>query len=97
MIAENLERLKILDPVTYAAIAAGCEQVDIEYEDDIMAGCIQRAIAAKGWDLTQTQLKSSDIKCHAAIYLWKNGLVSHHGYADTPAAAILAAYCEACK
>jgi len=42
-----LEELKTIDPVCYEEIVFGLEQVDIEYEEDIIQGACQRAIAAR--------------------------------------------------
>ncbi|MCK9571155.1 hypothetical protein M0R72_19555, partial [Candidatus Pacearchaeota archaeon] len=84
-----------------AEIERGLEQVDIEYEEDIIQGALQRAIVTKGWHWL---LENSDPSICACI----NGVVCDicdknydvlAGYiqGDTPAKAILAAYLAARK
>lgn len=63
---------------------------------DIIQGCIQRAIAARGWEyqIAYQPIKSDDRRAQAYIWPPDEILKCYESEADTPAAAILAAYIE---
>lgn len=92
---DNLLRLKELDPDLYSEIADACEKVDIEFEEDVIQGCLQRAIEKRGWGWqVQTFDDPDPAKNFYIAYVVGDG---HENKADknSPAAALLAAYLEA--
>lgn len=85
-----LEELKILDPNCYDEIACGLEQVDIEYEEDIIQGCVQRTISARDWFCSMTVAGSPifEVIINGKKYVKRT---------DSSANAILTAYIAARK
>ena len=96
-----LEELREVDLETYVCFlrlksASRGEIQDIEamelIDHDIIQGCIQRAIAEKGWSYQQILYQNPTI--------YEAYLIGHRETirrANTPAAAILAAYIEAVR
>ena len=94
-----LGELLEVDPETMTAInfySKGLQGFDIDtnpnklVKEDIIQGCIQRAIAEKGWSYQQILYQNPTI--------YEAYLIGHRETirrANTPAAAILAAYIEA--
>ncbi len=93
---ELLKELAKIDPDCYAEIERGLEQVDIEYEDDIIQGACQRAIVARKWGYSQIAKINDD---HVCEIWWPGacGMDSAKLPGNTPAEAILAAYIAARK
>ncbi|MCK9569002.1 hypothetical protein M0R72_08680 [Candidatus Pacearchaeota archaeon] len=96
-----LEELKTIDPACYAEIERGLEQVDIEYEEDIIQGALQRAIVTKGWHWL---LENSDpsVRTDVGGFVFdicdKNyDVLAGYIQGDSPAKAILTAYLAARK
>lgn len=98
-----LEELRVVDEETWNAIyirimaIRGIMPADDDGQD-IIQGCIQRAIAANEWQLTQLSLVRWFRPCpyQAAIRTTPNeNWIS--GFGETPATAILAAYIAAKK
>ena len=93
-----LERLKKVDPETYDVIGYGMQSVDIELEEDIIQGCIQRAIVEKGWKYVVSNDRARQPYGQIGIPISNvRTEYQHRNYADSPAAAILAAYIEAVR
>jgi hypothetical protein len=92
---ELLEELKKIDPDFYDEIARGLEQVDIEYEEDIVQGCVQRAIAAGGWTY-QVSRTFQGTSYGKIITQNEDGTKWFHP-GDSPAKAILSAYLSAIR
>ncbi len=101
-LAEDLRRLETLDPETWVAIDFA---IDIEdgtylennYDQDIIQGCIQRAIAAKGHAIETYQYESESF---ARILIISDDLefgrkVIGEGRGRSPAEALLSAYRQA--
>lgn len=94
-----LEELQKTDPTCYEEIARGLEQVDIEYEEDIIQGCIQRACIGQKWPIIQSFDCDPDTPgaflaeiCSGEI----NGLLGR-ACAESPAKSILTAYLSAIR
>lgn len=62
---------------------------------DLVAGCIQRAIVAMGWSYIIEGCTATTLSYAAAVMWGKRTNQQNIRNADTPAAAILAAYIEA--
>lgn len=94
---ELLEELQKTDPACYEAIARGLEQVDIEYEEDIIQGACQRAIAARG--LYQTiEARSIEPYLWRALVMRVDGRTfDHEAVHASPAKSILSAYLSAIR
>lgn len=98
-----LEELQKTDPTCYEEIARGLEQVDIEYEEDITQGCIQRAIEANSWIWTVTKEDSNSDEAlagtpyHAIIFTDDIDVLVDGIFAASPANAILTAYISAIR
>jgi hypothetical protein len=112
-LTEMLSKLRVADPVAYDEIIRRqripFNQIRTEYVqqnlDDIIQGCCQRAIAARGWHLLQSQdvddnqyyAEISEIApgyngdCHTQRHLY---LIAE-GRDDSPSAALLSAYLKA--
>lgn len=104
-----LEELWEVDFETYVCFlrlksASRGEIQDIEamelIDHDIIQGCIQRAIAARGWEyqVAYNPHIGPDGR-HGQAYIWPLSEVTkcYESEEDTPAAAILAAYIEAVR
>lgn len=94
-----LEDLKQIDPDFYDEIARGLEQVDIEYEEDIMQGACQRKCIACGWPIIQSYDcdPTQPNTCIAEICSGEiNGLLGR-ACAESPAKSILTAYLSAIR
>lgn len=102
-----LEELREVDLETYVCFlrlksASRGEIQDIEamelIDHDIIQGCIQRVIAAQGW---MPIISLHWVGIERKIPVWYVDIRDHENFtikshqADTPAAAILAAYIEA--
>ena len=91
-----LEELREVDFETWNKIYVRCNFVetsyDTEFGQDFIQGCIQRAIAEKGWSYQQILYQNPTI--------YEAYLIGHRETirrANTPSAAILAAYIEAVR
>ncbi len=106
MIAENLERLKILNPALYDEITLGVELISWHHPRnrllDHLQGCIQRAITTR---IDHEAEKSRETWSYEIIadrdgfkaLVGPRDVRSFFEYGDSPADALLAAYCEACE
>ena len=98
MLTEDLARLKELDPATYRTYIDGAaihgvllaEKGGDPLQMAWLQWCLQEAIAARGWAVSQHQYK----KCGVAIRYHAN-CAPVEGHADMPAVALLAAYIAA--
>jgi hypothetical protein len=71
-----------------------------EWEEDVIQGCCQRAIAAKGYDLIQGTFDYPEgriFTVNMTKFAEDNHLKVSHGHGDSPASALLEAYCQACE
>ena len=110
-IGELLERLKGADPETFGLLDQIDSMIfwkhpgaKSEAEEDllnalvfnsVLAGCIQRAIAARGWHWL---LEDADLSIGDGLYesdIYEGSEIYSHVRGDTPAEAILAAYLAA--
>ena len=99
---ELLEELKTIDPACYDEIARGLGQVDIEYEEDIIQGACQRAVAAQKWEFRLGSAMMDESKkgfycaiMHRVSSMWLDLVVSKE--AASAAESILTAYIAARK
>lgn len=90
-----LEELKRLDPACYAEIERGLAQVDIEYEEDIIQGACQRAIAAIGGYQDITGIKCKGYRWMAYIHCSEIDLTAQSSLGESPAKALLSSYIAA--
>jgi hypothetical protein len=104
-----LEELKKIDPACYEEIARGLEQVDIEYEEDIIQGACQRAVAARGWGHESGMYgigfgtEEGEFRWIQTGWEYRAFVLDPHSHpiassrGDTPATAILSAYLSAIR
>ena len=112
-IPDLLEELREVDETTWAKIQYGVvfgkgldesrvpyESMGVQMAHDHLQGCIQRAIAARGWEyqVAYNPHIGPDDR-HGQAYIWPLGEVTkcYESEEDTPAVAILAAYIEAVR
>ena len=102
---DNLLRLKKLDPELYQEIDSvkfnlvwgrdRCEPGE-EYYDDILQGCLQRAIANRGWAFSVSVVFHEQPMCQIAIKKTDGTVRFYREHTDASyAVALLAAYLEA--
>ena len=92
-----LEELQKTDPDFYDEIARDLEQVDIEYEEDIIQGACQRAIAARKWSLSQHSTMWYEGEQYDAEIYDLDADVIGESTADSSAESILSAYLSAIR
>lgn len=102
-VATLLEALREVDFETWNKIYVRCNFVetsyDTEFGQDFIQGCIQRAIEARGWEYVVSYDREARQPYGQIGIPISNVRIEyqHRNYADTPAAAILAAYIEAVR
>ena len=72
-------------------------QIDVKYAiEDSIQGCLQRAIEANGWAFEVRRFGGRP-SALIEVLIPDQGYNQYHSEADSPAAALLAAYCEAIR
>ena len=87
----NLTELQKANPGLYSVIREYSREhsPDDPRYNDIIQGCLQRAIETRGWNWN---LNETDKRYCAMIASFKS---VYDGFSDSPAEALLSAYCEA--